>query len=89
MNFTIKHLDRLKKLHRLILDQKTAPPRLLAKILHINERTLRKDLELLKDWGADIHYDRKAQRYYYQNTFDLLISYDLTIITAKEQKKIC
>jgi transcriptional antiterminator len=88
MTLTLKHLTRLKSLHQIIKSAQTGTPAQLAKSLHISQRTLREDLELVKHWGGEICYDRKNTTYYYCNDFDLKISFDVIAITEGQQQHI-
>jgi len=88
MTHTLKHLERLKRLHKLLLNKQTGSPKECAYKLNISERTLREDLQIIKEWGGEVCYDRKAFTYYYCNVFDLRIGFEITAITPNEERKI-
>ena len=88
MTLTLKHLTRLKRLHQRIRIAQTGAPSQLAKSLHISQRTLREDLDLIKNWGGEICYDRKNTTYYYCSEFDLKIAFEVIAISAGEQRII-
>lgn len=88
MTLTLNHLTRLKSLHQRIKSAQTGTPGQLAKSLHISQRTLREDLELVKHWGGEVCYDRKNTTYHYCNDFDLKINFDVIAITEGQQQHI-
>ena len=88
MKLTLEHIDRLKHLHKLLLHRQTGTPKECAQKLKISDRTLREDLQIIKEWGGEVCYDRKGFSYYYCNAFDLRIGYEITAITSDEERKI-
>ena len=52
MNFTLKHLERMKRLHQLLLRKRTGTPKDCAQKLKISDRTLREDIQIIKEWGV-------------------------------------
>ena len=88
MSFTLKHLERMKRLHQLLLGKRTGTPKECAQKLKISDRTLREDIQIIKEWGGKVCYDRKAFNYHYSNQFDLRISYEITVITPEGARKI-
>ena len=79
--FTFKHpqfmgkfeemCERLKRMDALIRRRGTGAPRAFAKLLGISRSTLFLYLGLLKDYGAEIAYDRERESYYYERDFTL------------------
>lgn len=63
MNYR-EHMERFKKIRRLIEAQKTGTPEELAESLGISRRTVFEDLSELRDEGLDIAYSRKKKTYY-------------------------
>jgi len=88
MNFTLKHLERMKRLHQLLLRKRTGTPKDCAQKLKISDRTLREDIQIIKEWGGKMCYDRKAFSYHYANQFGLRVSYEITIITPEGARRI-
>lgn len=88
MKLTVSHLERLKRLHQLLLLGQTGSPEACAKTLNISPRTLRGDLQILKDWGGQVAYDRKHTTYFYTNCFDLQISIEIKIVGEEDERKI-
>ena len=81
---SIKNLERLQKLHLLIQNEQTGPPKELARKLHVSERSVYSLLEELKDYEANIEYDRTRKTYYYQFDFQLNIDVSISILNAGE-----
>ena len=88
MTITLTHLERLKRLHKLLLEGQTGNPKELAKRLSISPRTLREDLQVIKEWGGDLDYNRKCKTYHYRNDFDLKINVEITVMETEEKRKI-
>jgi transcriptional antiterminator len=47
MNLTLEHIERIKRLHKLLLNKHTRPPKECAQKLKISDRTLREDLQII------------------------------------------
>ena len=88
MKLTLEHLLRLQRLHQSIKNENTGTAEGLAKKLNISPRTLRYDLAVLKDWGAQLCFQRKGNTYRYLEHFELKIVLDIEVITADNQFKI-
>jgi len=68
---TIKNLERLQQVHGLIKSETTGSPSNLANRLHVSERLVYNLIEQLKDFNANICYDRSRKTYYYSEDFQL------------------
>ena len=69
MSITLAHLERLKRIHDFVQKENTGNPTDFAKLLFISVRTLQEDLNILKEWGGKVEYNRKNQTYYYLDQF--------------------
>ena len=78
---SIKNLERLQKLHLLIENEQTGPPRELAKKMHVSERLVYCLMEQLKEFNAEICYNRSRKTYFYTSDFtmELNVSFSITI----------
>ena len=85
---TIKSLERLQQLHTLILKERTGSPKALARRMNVSERLVYLLLEYLKDYNADIRYDRGRQTYYYSDDFELDIQISVAVISNNERTEI-
>ena len=85
---TIKSLERLQQLHSLIVKERTGSPKDLARRMNISERLVYLLIEYLKDYNADIRYDRSRQTYYYSEDFELDIQISVSVISNNEKTEI-
>ena len=85
---TIKSLERLQQLHTLIMKERTGSPKQLARKMNVSERLVYLLLEYLKDYNADIRYDRLRQTYYYDEDFKLDIQISVSVISNNERTEI-
>ncbi|MEO1545437.1 MAG: DNA-binding protein [Bacteroidota bacterium] len=79
---SIKNLERLQKLHRLIVNETTGTPKELATRLRVSERLIFCLLDELKDYEAKIAYDRKRKTYFYSDDFELDINISVSTLRA-------
>lgn len=85
---TIKSLERLQQLHSLIVKERTGSPKDLARHMNVSERLVYLLIEYLKDYNADIRYDRSRQTYYYSDDFQLDIQISVSVISNNERTEI-
>jgi transcriptional antiterminator len=76
---TIKHVERLQRLHDLILTECTGSPGQIARRLRISERTVYYLIEQLRDYEAKIGYDRSRKTYFYKDDFILEVNFSICI----------
>lgn len=84
----IKLLERIKKVHQLILEEKTGTPQEFADKLHISRSQLYNVLEILKEYNAPIKYSKKTNSFYYTKSFELELKYSLIIFLDDEKREI-
>ncbi len=87
MNF-IKQIERIKKIHQLISDEKTGTPAFFASKMHICRSQLYNELVYLKNLGAPIKYCKKKESFYYAVPFELELRCSLKIIVDDEETEI-
>ncbi|MCF6168470.1 hypothetical protein [Lutibacter sp.] len=85
---TLKQLERLRKAHLLIQQEKTGTPREFANKLNISERQLYNITDYLKEIDAPIEYNRKTETYYYTASFDLLVNISVQVMVHNELRSI-
>ena len=85
---TIKQLERIRKIHQLIKQEKTGSPKRLASILGISEREVYRIIEYFKEIGAKINFSRSLNSYIYEENFDLLVNISVQVIVNEELKTI-
>ncbi len=76
---SIKTLTRLDKIHQLISQECTGTPKELALRLQFSVRTIHHLLELLKEYDAEIKYDRNRKTYYYTEEFIFEVNVSIAI----------
>jgi DNA-binding XRE family transcriptional regulator len=67
----IKQIERFQKLDKLIKAECTGTQKELADKLGISRSNLYRLIDSLKDYGAEIKYCRKPQRFCYKNPFNI------------------
>lgn len=71
---TLKQLERLRKMHKIIKQGNTGSPAQFSKRLHVSERELYRMLEYLREMDAQISFSRCSNTYYYCDDFDLMVN---------------
>jgi len=87
MNF-IKQIERIKRVNRLIKYKATGNPDEFAERIGISRRQLYNIIELLKDFGANIKYDREKETFYYSENEFIDIVFSVKILNGEEEKDI-
>ncbi|ANQ50920.1 HTH domain-containing protein [Flammeovirga sp. MY04] len=64
-----EQLLRIKRIDDLIRRKATGTPQELATKMDISDRTLRNLISMMKDMGAEIHYDQLRGSYTYTRPF--------------------
>jgi transcriptional antiterminator len=85
---SIKTLERLQSLHKLIDRENTGTPLELADKLNVSERLTYNLIEQLKEFNADIGYSRKSKTYFYLKNFELNVTISVHVISNNEITKI-
>ena len=84
----VEHLERIKKMNRLIRSGQTGTPAEFAQVIGISQSHLFRSLHELESYGMDIRYSRSVQTYFYGNDNELTISYSLKLISDSKAKEI-
>jgi transcriptional antiterminator len=84
----LKTLERLQQLHVLITNETTGPPKEIATLIQISERSVHLLLEQLRDYNADICYSRSRKTYYYCEDFELQVSISVSVLSNNEITQI-
>ena len=93
----IKYIERIKVMDDLIRRKATGTSNQFAEKLHISRSTLMKYINILKDMGAPVAYDKFRNSYYYLYPCKLIFGFeskmlnegDLVDINKNNLKKIC
>lgn len=85
---SIKNLERLQRLHLLIEQEATGSPKELASRMHISERLVYNLIEQLRDYEADVCFDRKRKTYYYSDNFHLEVNISVSVVSNNQTTRI-
>jgi len=81
-----KQIERLKKVHKLILEEKTGNRNQFADKLRVSENQLYSVITTLKEFDAPIKYSKKLNSFYYTKPFELELKFSLTIMIDEEKR---
>lgn len=84
----INEIHRLNTLHQLIRMCNTGSPDELAHRLHISKRHLYNVLDDLRALGAKIDYSRSDYTFYYTNSFELHLNFQVEFLDENNKKCI-
>jgi hypothetical protein len=76
MNF-IEYVKRLERIDQLIRLKATGCPKAFAGKIGVSERYLYMLLNILKEMGADLYYDKYDETYLYVNPCKLTLGFDI------------
>jgi len=74
MEKQIKAVERLYRIHELISKEHTETPDKFAKRLQLSRAHLYRIINILKDYGFPIMYDRNRQTFYYSESFKITVA---------------
>ncbi|CAC9973716.1 hypothetical protein FLAPXU55_01404 [Flavobacterium panici] len=86
--FFIKQIERIKRMHKLIIAEKTGTPSVFAKKLSLSRSQLYNELDMIKELDAPLKYCKKRESYYYETSFELIVNFSLKTIKDDELKEI-
>jgi len=81
---SIKNLERLQQLHLLIVQECTGCSNILAQRMHISQRLVYNLIDQLKDFKANVCYDRGRKTYYYKEDFQFQVNISVQITSGIE-----
>ncbi|MDR0606432.1 MAG: helix-turn-helix domain-containing protein [Bacteroidales bacterium] len=81
-------IDRILVIHGLIKKEATGTPDEFAERLHLKRRQLQNILDEIRDFGAEIMYDRIRNTYYYANNFEIVVKIRVNPLSEHEEKEI-
>ncbi|WP_233430713.1 hypothetical protein [Flavobacterium tructae] len=84
----IEKIERMKRIHQLICEEKTGSPAAFAKKMLLSRSQLYNELEIIKGFDAPLKYCKKRESFYYETSFELIVHYSLSIIKDEERKEI-
>lgn len=84
----IKKIERIKRIHELIREEKTGSPAVFAGKLLLSRSQLYNELEIIKGLDAPLKYCKIRETFYYETSYELILHYSLSIIKDNEIKEI-
>jgi predicted DNA-binding transcriptional regulator YafY len=79
-----EYLDRIGKMHRMVLRQNTGTPEECARRLGVSRTTLYELIDELRSRGAPIIYSKSAKTFYYSRPFDIDITCSMRPLSVNE-----
>ncbi|MEG0580229.1 MAG: HTH domain-containing protein [Niameybacter sp.] len=76
---TVQQIEKIERLHRLIVCGNTGDSYELALKIGVARRTVQTYLQELRDYGADIVFDSLRKTYVYKNNFEFKFVFEVTV----------
>jgi predicted DNA-binding transcriptional regulator YafY len=78
-----EQLERLKRMNRLIKEERTGTPEEFATRLNIGRRRLYELLDDFREMGVLIEYSKLRNTYYYKNGHEIELNFSFKVITRE------
>jgi hypothetical protein len=78
------YLERIERIHKMVLQENTGNPDEFAKRLGISRTRLYEIMDELKLEGAPILYSKSCRTFYYEEPFHIEISFDIKSLDNEE-----
>jgi hypothetical protein len=82
-----EYLDRISKMHKLVLRRRTGTPAEFARQLGVSRTSLYELLDELRSRGAPITYSKSTRTFFYSQPYDISITCSLRPLSYAEQKE--
>jgi predicted DNA-binding transcriptional regulator YafY len=83
-----EYLDRINRMHRMIVRQRTGTPSEFAFQLGVSRTTLYEMIDELRSRGAPITYSKSQKTFYYLEPFEVSITCSMRPLTRTEEKQL-
>jgi sugar-specific transcriptional regulator TrmB len=83
-----EYLDRISKMHKLVMRRKTGTPEEFAHQLGVSRTSLYELLDEMKSRGAPIEYSKSSRTFYYQEPFEISVTCSLRALSYNEEKEL-
>lgn len=80
----ISILRRIEKMDKLISQRKTGTPMEFARLLQISRSQLYNHIEMLRDYGAPIIYNKDSKSFQYEREFKISVDFSIQFISEEE-----
>jgi biotin operon repressor len=82
-----EYLDRISKMHKLVLRQRTGSPEEFARQLGVSRTSLYELLDELKSRGVPIAYSKSAKTFFYRQPYEITITCSLRPLSLAEKSE--
>lgn len=82
-----EYLDRISRMHRMLIRQATGTPSEFARLLGVSRTTLYEMIDELKSRGAPIAYSKSSCTFFYTEPFEINVSCSLRPLNRVEEKQ--
>jgi hypothetical protein len=82
-----EYLDRINKMHKLVLRRRTGTPAEFARQLGVSRTSLYELIDELRSRGAPITYSKSTKTFFYSQPYDISITCSLKPLTYAEQNE--
>jgi len=82
----IEVVERLSRIHELILSKKTGRPDDFAKTIKVSKSQIFNYLDYIRDFGAEVTYNNAAQSYEYTGEYIPEFSKPIKLVKKKDSK---
>jgi predicted DNA-binding transcriptional regulator YafY len=83
-----EYLDRISKMHKLVLRRKTGTPEEFAQQLGVSRTSLYELLDEMKSRGAPIEYSKSCRTFFYRQPFEIAVTCSLRPLSFAEEKEL-
>ena len=83
-----EYLDRINRMHRLVVRQRTGTPSEFAFQLGVSRTTLYEMIDELRSRGAPITYSKSQKTFYYLEPFEVSVTCSMRPLTQVEEKQL-
>jgi hypothetical protein len=82
-----EYLDRISKMHQLVLRRRTGTPAEFARELGVSRTSLYELIDEMKSRGAPIMYSKSTRTFFYSQPYDITVTCTLKPLSCAEQKE--
>src|SRR5512133_1491999 len=83
-----EYLDRISRMHRMLIRQRTGTPSEFAGQLGVSRTTLYEMIDELKSRGAPISYSKASNTFLYTEPYEINVSCSMRLLTRCEEKQL-
>lgn len=82
-----EYLDRISRMHRMLIRQTTGTPSEFARQIGVSRTTLYEMIDELKSRGAPISYSKSLCTFFYTEPFEINVSCSMRLLDNFEEKQ--